>query len=216
MEQQTRIRTQPHFVLPESAALRPEWLHLRSSYRPATHQPAFAPSRISLSLKALHSALRAPFAQQLSPSNEKARIRTQPHFALQESAALRPSGSICAAQLLLSRLHLVQQAAFGACSGSMPPGCAASLRYMPLTRYECFGRPHNPVHYFSSELRFSWHGNSPHSLPVAFMQQACIRTQLHLALPESAALRPSGYICGAANASNAPASIRTQPHFALQ
>ena len=75
----------------------------------------------------------------------------------------------------------MQQAAFGAFSGSMPPGRAATLRCMPLTRYECFGRPHNPVHYFSSELRFSWHGNSPHSLPVAFMQQACIRTQLHLA-----------------------------------
>ena len=159
------IRTQPHFALPESAALRPEWLHLRSSYRPATHQPAFAPSRISLSLKALHSALRAPFAQQLSPSNEKARIRTQPHFALQESAALRPSGSICAAQLLLSRLHLVQQAAFGACSGSMPPGCAASLRYMPLTRCECYGRPHNPVHYFSSA---SLAGVSELALGVAY------------------------------------------------
>jgi len=29
-------------------------------------------------------------------------------------------------------LHLVQQAAFGAFSGSMPPGRAATLRYMPL------------------------------------------------------------------------------------
>jgi len=41
----------------------PFGLHLRSSYRLATHQPAFAPSRISLSMKALHSALRAPLAQ---------------------------------------------------------------------------------------------------------------------------------------------------------
>ena len=48
------------------------------------------------------------------------------------------------------------------------------------------------------------------------MQQTRIRTQPHFALPESAALRPPGYICAAANASNAPASIRTQPHFALQ
>ena len=39
---------------------------------------------------------------------------------------------------------------------------------------------------------------------------------LHTAQPESATLRPPGSICAAANASNAPASIRTQPHFALQ
>ena len=147
--QQACIRIQLHTALPESAALRLEGLHLRSQLLLSQRT-----SRISLSLKALHSALRAPFAQQLSPSNEKARIRTQPHFALQESAALRPSGSICAAQLLLSRLHLVQQAAFGACSGSMPPGCAASLRYMPLTRYECYGRPHNPVHYCCFSFAF--------------------------------------------------------------
>ena len=80
----------------------------------------------------------------------------------------------------------------------MPPGRAATLRCMPLTRYECFGRPHNPVHYFSSELRFSWHGNSPHSLPVAFMQQACIRTQLHLA-NRSKRCTPAlkGFVCAA-------------------
>ncbi len=85
---------------------------------------------------------------------QQTRIRTQPHFAQPASAALRPSGYICAAQLLLSRSHLVQQAAFGACSGSMPPGCAASLRYMPLTRYECYGRPHNPVHYCCFSFAF--------------------------------------------------------------
>ena len=122
----------------------PSGLHLRSNARSAMYQPAFAPSRISLSLKALHSALRAPFAQQRSLSHEqpafsaariwsskpafapsrisyclkalhsalkgsicaatlaqqrKNRIRTQPHFALPESAALRPSGYICAATL---------------------------------------------------------------------------------------------------------------------
>ena len=85
---------------------------------------------------------------------QQTRIRTQPHFAQPESAALRPPGFICAAQLLLSRSHLVQQAAFGAFSGSMPPGRAAALRCMPLTRYECCGRPHNPVHYFSSASLF--------------------------------------------------------------
>ena len=85
---------------------------------------------------------------------QQTRIRTQPHFAQPASAALRPSGYICAAQLLLSRSHLVQQAAFGACSGSMHPGRAATLRYMPLTRYECFGRPHNPVHFLSRGFAF--------------------------------------------------------------
>ena len=45
-------------------------------------------------------------------------------------------------------------AAFGACSGSMPPDCAASLRYMPLTRYECYGWPHNPVHYCCFSFAF--------------------------------------------------------------
>ena len=47
----------------------------------------------------------------------------------------------------------------------MPPGRAAALRCMPLTRYECFGRPHNPVHYFSSA---SLAGVSELALGVAY------------------------------------------------
>ena len=121
-------------------------------------------------------------------------------------AALRPPGSICAAMLSLppatacSRSRLLSwhgnsphsqpvasgaaslhphAAAFGAFSGSMPPGCAASLRYMPLTRYECYGRPHNPVHYFRSELRLSQHGNSLHPHPAAPAHHTAMQSALN-------------------------------------
>ena len=94
----------------------------------------------------------------------------------------------------------------------MPPGCTAALRYIPLTRYECYGRPYNPVHYFSSELRFSRHGNSLHPQPVAFVAgqqpafaRSCTRSSLQALHTSPKGLR---YRCSAslARARQQPAS----------
>ena len=92
------------------------------------YQPAFAPSRISLSLKALHSALTGSICAAANASNAPASIRTQPHFALPESAALRLEGLHLRSLLLLSqrtsRISLSQKALHSALKGFI---CAATL-----------------------------------------------------------------------------------------
>jgi len=99
----------------------------------AIRKPAATVSLVHMWQGTKHSALRAAFAQQLSPSNAPASIRTQPHFAQHESAALRPPGSTCAAlpsllpatACIRSRLLALQQPAFARSCISLIPASAA-------------------------------------------------------------------------------------------